>query len=123
MMVGDVVWVEFPMGAGHAQAGRRPAIVVQGAKASAQLPTILLIPLTTQQDALRFPGTILIEADKANGLRRASVALVFQLTVIDARFIGTRLGSVSSTVMQAIWSAFDEITERQEADSPIASSE
>lgn len=63
MTLGDVVWVEFPAGAGRAQAGRRPAIIVQGAEASAKLPTLLLIPLTTQQDALRFPGTVLVELD------------------------------------------------------------
>jgi mRNA-degrading endonuclease toxin of MazEF toxin-antitoxin module len=85
---------------------------VQGTGASERLPTVLVVPLTTQQDALRFPGTTLIEADSANGLRRASVALTFQLTVLDQRVIGTRLGAVSESVMEAIWRAFDEITER-----------
>jgi len=99
---GDVHWVEFPGQGGHAQAGRRPAIVVQGASASERLPTTLVIPLTTQQDALRFPGTVLVEADAANGLRRASVALAFQLTAIDQRFIGSRLGAVSDAVMEAV---------------------
>ena len=101
MSVGDVHWVEFAPRGGHAQAGRRPAIVVQGADASAALPTVLLIPLTTQQDALRFPGTVLVEADAENGLRRASVALVFQLTVVDSRFVSERLGRVSDEILQA----------------------
>jgi mRNA-degrading endonuclease toxin of MazEF toxin-antitoxin module len=114
--IGDVFWVEFPIGAGRAQAGRRPAIVVQGAAASAQLPTVLVIPFTTQQDALRFPGTVWVAVDAENGLRHDSVALVFQLTVLDKRFLGTRLGSVSEAVMQAVWSAFDEITDRQDAE-------
>lgn len=61
MNVGEIFWVEFPTRGGRAQAGRRPAIVVQKEKT---LPTVLLIPLTTQQDALRFVGTILIEPDK-----------------------------------------------------------
>jgi mRNA-degrading endonuclease toxin of MazEF toxin-antitoxin module len=77
---GDVFWLVFPPGAGRAQSGRRPAIVLQDAAVSARLPTVLVLPLTTQQDALRFPGTVLVEADAENGLRRASVALVFQLT-------------------------------------------
>ena len=113
MKGGDLHWVEFPGGAGRAQAGRRPAIIVQGTAATARLPTVLLIPLTTQLDALRFPGTVLVEPDPENGLRRPSVALTFQLTVIDLRFIGARLGSVSQEVIKSIWSAFDEITERQ----------
>jgi mRNA interferase MazF len=111
--VGDVHWVEFPSGAGRAQAGRRPAIIAQGKAASDRLPTVLLIPLTTQLDALRFPGTVLVEPDPENGLRRASVALTFQLTVMDRRFVGPQTGSVSEAVIRAIWSAFDEIAERK----------
>ena len=47
MKLGDVFWVEFPPQGGHAQAGRRPAIVAQVASASESLPTVLMIPLTT----------------------------------------------------------------------------
>jgi mRNA-degrading endonuclease toxin of MazEF toxin-antitoxin module len=110
--VGDVRWVSFPPGAGRAQAGRRPAIVVQGSAASSRLPTVLVIPLTTQQDALRFPGTVLVAPDDANGLPQPSVALVFQLTVLDQRFLEQQLGQVSPAVLQAIWASFDQITER-----------
>jgi len=116
MTVGDLHWVDFPAGAGRAQAGRRPAIIAQGADACARLPTVLVVPLTTQQDALRFPGTVLVEPDAENGLRRPSVALVFQLTVLDRRFLGTQLGKVSAAVLEAIWAAFDEITERKGPD-------
>ena len=113
MNIGDIFWVDFPTGAGRAQAGGRPALLVQGIAASAKLPTILLIPLTTQLDALRFPGTVLIEANPKNGLSRASIALTFQITVMDKRYIGAQLGHVSEQVMQAIWLAFDEVTERR----------
>ncbi len=75
MNVGEIFWVEFPARGGRAQAGRRPAIIVQKGKT---LPTVLLVPLTTQQDALRFSGTILVEPDANNYLRQPSVALVFQ---------------------------------------------
>jgi mRNA-degrading endonuclease toxin of MazEF toxin-antitoxin module len=110
--VGDVYRVEFPARGGHAQAGRRPAIIVQSAPRSAGLPTVLLVPLTTQMDALRFPGTVLVEADSQNGLRRASVALVFQLTTIDRRFVTAQVGEVSTTLLRQIWTAFDELTGR-----------
>jgi hypothetical protein len=72
MKPGDLYWVDFPAGGGHAQSGRRPAIVLQTADAIAVLPTVLLIPLTTQLDALRFPGTALVQMDRLNGLRRAA---------------------------------------------------
>jgi mRNA-degrading endonuclease toxin of MazEF toxin-antitoxin module len=109
MNVGDIYWVEFPARGGRAQAGRRPAIVAQ--KVST-LPTVLLIPLTTQQDALRFPGTILIEPDTGNSLRQPSVALVFQLTAVDKNFVKNKLGTISTEKMNEIWAAFDGLTGR-----------
>lgn len=116
MNVGDVHWVEFPPRNGRVQAGRRPAIVAQDAAATAHLPTLLLIPLTTQLAALRFPGTVLVDPDKENRLHRSSVALVFQLTVLDQRSLGPRMGRVSQSVMNTIWAAFDELTGRGEND-------
>ena len=112
MTLGDVHWVEFAPKGGHAQAGRRPAIIVQNEKDSARIPTVLVIPLTSQLDALRFSGTVLIEADSKNALRRASVALVFQLTAIDQRYFSNRIGNISQTVLDEIFSALDELTGR-----------
>lgn len=112
MNVGDIYWVELPPRGGHAQAGRRPALIFQSDARAANLPTVLVIPLTTQIDALRFPGTILIEADERNGLHRHSVALVFQLTAIDRRFIANRLGEVAAHMLQQIRLALDELTGR-----------
>ena len=109
MKVGDLYWVEFPARSGHAQAGRRPAIIAQ---APSTLPTILLVPLSSQLDALRFPGTVLVEASQQNGLRHNSVALVFQLTAVDKRYITEQLGKVSDAVMAQIWSALDALTGR-----------
>lgn len=109
MTLGEVWWVEFPARGGHAQAGRRPAIVVQREK---NLPTVLLIPLTSQLDALRFPGTGLIEPDVESGLRKPSVALVFQLTAVDRRYLTSRIGSVADAVLKKIWLSFDELTGR-----------
>jgi mRNA-degrading endonuclease toxin of MazEF toxin-antitoxin module len=107
--VGEIRWVEMPTRGGHAQAGRRPAVIVQSAVG---LPTTLIIPLTSQLDALRFPGTVLVEADSNNGLRRASVALVFQLTAVDRRHISDRLGAVSKELMEELWLALDKLTGR-----------
>ncbi len=109
MIVGEVCWVELPPRGGRAQAGRRPAVILQSI---ANLPTTLIVPLTSQLDALRFPSTVLVEADAQNGLRRASVALVFQLTAVDRRHIADRLGTISKEVLAEIWTAFDKLTGR-----------
>jgi mRNA interferase MazF len=90
--VGQLFWVGLPARGGQAQTGRRPTIIAQ---VPSTLSTVLLIPLTSQLDALRFPGTVLIEANKENGLSRNSVALVFQLAAIDKRFVKSQLGETS----------------------------
>ena len=112
MNVGDVYWVGFPPQSGHAQAGRRPAIVAQDESVTSSLPTVLMVPLTTQTAALRFPGTVLVDIDSSNGLRRPSVALVFQLTVVDRPVLGSRMGRVSDVVLGNIWDALDRLTGR-----------
>lgn len=112
MNFGDVFWVEFPAHGGHAQAGRRPAVIMQAAAVSARVPTALLMPLTTQLDALRFPGTVLIEMDTENGLRRPSVALAFQMTVLDQGALGTQIGRLCFKDLQAVRDALDEVTGR-----------
>lgn len=111
MRQGDVVWVTFPSGAGRAQAGRRPAVIVQNDIASQQLPTVLVIPLTTQKDALRFPGTVLVDPDYENGLKHPSVALAFQLTTIDRKFLEGSVGSLTNSMLKTLLGALNQITE------------
>ncbi|NOT59331.1 MAG: type II toxin-antitoxin system PemK/MazF family toxin [Acidobacteria bacterium] len=109
MNVGDLYWVELPMRGGHAQTGRRPAIVVQK---TSSLSTVLLVPLTSQLDTKRFPGTVLITKTPENGLRQDSVALVFQLAATDKRYLMGALGVLADSVMEQIWQSLDEITGR-----------
>jgi mRNA interferase MazF len=109
MKIGELCWVELPARGGGAEAERRPAIIAQ---APSTLPTVLIIPLTSQLDALRFPGTVLVEATPENGLYQNSIALVFQLTAVYKRFISDRLGTVSDEVMTQVRLALDSLTGR-----------
>lgn len=115
MTVGEIFWVDLPPRGGHARAGRRPAIVAQTGAVSDALPTVILIPLTSQLDALRFPGTVLVQPDADNRLRQPSVALVFPIAAIDQRFLAARSGRVSPTVLCQFWKALDHLTGRQPA--------
>lgn len=82
-MIGDIHWVELPDAGGREQAGRRPAIVMQDDVYAGNLPTIIVIPLSSALTALRFPGTASVKATQSSGLRTDSVALVFQIRAID----------------------------------------
>jgi mRNA-degrading endonuclease toxin of MazEF toxin-antitoxin module len=102
LKLGDVHWVELPDRGGREQRGRRPAVIWQDAESFPLLPTMLVIPLSSQQGAMRFGGTYLVQPSVANGLSVASVALVFQLGACDVRRIGARLGSLSYDDMEKI---------------------
>ncbi len=117
MKLGDFCWVAFPGGQGAlkrvpgcrsqrdaiAAALRHPAIVFQTAELPTALPTALMIPLTTQHAALKFPGTALVEADSRNKLTKASVALVLQML---AGFIGPPTGVLSQPVLHSLQLSF-----------------
>ena len=97
MEIGDVYSVEMPSSDGHEQAGPRPAIIVQTFRFEAQLPTVLVVPLTSQLAAQALPGTCLIQPDRENGLTLPSVALVFQLRAIDKMRLKYVMGRLNPT--------------------------
>jgi len=92
--IGDIYTAEIPLSDGHEQAGTRPAIIVQAPRFESQLPTVLIVPLTSQLAAQAFPGTFLIHPDSENGLTVTSVALVFQLRAIDKRRLKYMIGQM-----------------------------
>jgi len=60
MQRGEVWKVDIPFTPGHAQAGERPAVIMQDAAFTLTLPTALFVPFTGSQSATRFPGTVLV---------------------------------------------------------------
>jgi mRNA interferase MazF len=91
---GDIHWIEFPASSAREEAGRRPAIIVQ-ADAVPALPTVLVVPLTSNPRASRFPGTFEAEASATTGLHARSVVLAFQLRAIDRTRVKERLGCLA----------------------------
>ncbi|HEX3147492.1 MAG TPA: type II toxin-antitoxin system PemK/MazF family toxin [Gemmataceae bacterium] len=94
MNLGDICWFTPPPASGRVQQGRRPGIIWQDSILFPNLPTTLAIPLTSQQAALRFGGTHLIQPSARNKLAVPSVALVFQLAAVDVRDIGAKFGEI-----------------------------
>ena len=97
MARGEIWTVEIPASVGkprHEQAGLRPGIVVQADKADPGLPTTIVIPATSRQEALRFPYTVAIQPSLQNGLEKPSVLLVFQIRAIDKRRLIRKIGKL-----------------------------
>jgi mRNA interferase MazF len=109
---GEVWRVSLPWGAGRAQAGTRPGVVVQDDQVTASLPTVLIVPFTGARAALRLPGTVLVQPTSQNGLTVPSVALVFQLTAVDRRNCLQPLGVLDLATLDQIFAKLDDPTGR-----------
>ncbi|MCX5720396.1 MAG: type II toxin-antitoxin system PemK/MazF family toxin, partial [Nitrospirae bacterium] len=80
----------------------RPAIVVQTSENIDRVPTVLIVPFTTQIKAANFPFTFVVEPDSTNNLTSTSVALVFQLRAIDKKRLKSKIGNLNSDDMQIL---------------------
>jgi mRNA interferase MazF len=96
MKRGDVFWVDLPLGAGRAQAGLRPVILMQDDEGPPLCPTLVVVPLTSQMAATRFAHTVVLSPGSHSGLRVSSVALVAQITAVDRTLFRQQLGTLTA---------------------------
>ncbi len=92
MKKGDICLINLNFGIGHEQYGERPAIVISDTK----IKIAIVIPLTANLEALRFPYTLTILPDFKNNLNQKSVALIFHLRAIDKSRILKIIGKIDS---------------------------
>ena len=88
MKKGDIYLLDLASSFGHEQSGFRPAIIMSQVNAG----MVIVIPLTTNLEALRFPHTLSILPNSTNSLTQNSVALVFQLKSLDQKRIKKKIG-------------------------------
>ncbi|MBI4526365.1 MAG: type II toxin-antitoxin system PemK/MazF family toxin [Deltaproteobacteria bacterium] len=99
---GEIYWVSFPASEGREQTGQRPALIIQTAPFNEALPTVLVVPITSNLRAAAFPGTIRIDPDEHNGLTVPSVLLVFQLRAIDRKRLQNTAGKISPSELEKV---------------------
>lgn len=90
MKPGDIWLVDIPYLGTHEQGGKRPAIII--AKVAKNIATI--IPCTSNNLALRFPFTYLIEPDDTNKLSITTIALIFHIRAIDTSLLKNKIGKL-----------------------------
>jgi len=87
IQTGEIWKVSLPDAEGHEQIGDRPAIVIA---VHTQANVTMIVPLTKNQDCLRFPYSYQVKKSNTNGLTLDSVALIYQmrcLTASSTRFL------------------------------------
>ena len=105
MQRGDVVRVQLPAPQGRPgreQFGARPAIVVQTSESHANLGTVVVVPLTSNQNARRFDGSFVVLPSATNGLSQPSVVLTQQVRAIDKSRIQATIGVVSTDDLNSL---------------------
>ncbi|MFA6269411.1 MAG: type II toxin-antitoxin system PemK/MazF family toxin [archaeon] len=90
MNKGEIWFVELPKSNGHEQSGLRPVVVISEVDAG----MVLIIPFTSNVQALRYTNTIQVKPTKANGLKENSIALIFQLRAIDKKRLLEKTGTL-----------------------------
>jgi mRNA interferase MazF len=95
---GEVWLADLNPTQGSEQAGIRPVIIFQNDLVSQFSTTTITIPLTTNQRRAALPVCLLIE--KGNGgLSQDSVALCFQMRVLDKNRLISILGQLSPEII------------------------
>ncbi len=98
MKKGEVWLVDIPIANGHEQGGSRPVIVIADARAS----VAIVIPCTSNLQALRFPFTLQVSPSRVNGFHTASIVLVLQLRAIDKRRLHKKVGILEKKTLKEI---------------------
>lgn len=84
---------------GHEQRGERPAIVLA---VHCNANVCMVIPLTSNQDTLRFPFSYGIARSATNGLTQDSVVLIYQMRCLTLARLIRRIGVVEPHHIRAI---------------------
>lgn len=93
MKKGDIYLIDLTSSFGREQHGFRPAVLMSPAVAG----MIVVIPLTTNLEALRFPYTLSILGNSINNnLTQNSIALVFQLKSVDKKRVKKKIGRLGN---------------------------
>jgi mRNA interferase MazF len=99
---GEIWWADFGQPFGSEPGYRRPVIVLQADSFNRSLiQTVIVVPLSTNTALALAPGNVLCRPREA-GLKKASVANVSQIAVIDRRRLAERVGALSSRLLAQV---------------------
>ncbi len=98
---GDIFLANLNPTVGVEQSGTRPVLVVQCNLANARIPTVTIVPLTSNLKTKRFLFTVFISAQES-GLPKDSVALVFHIRTLDKSRLIRKMGSLTGETMVAV---------------------
>ena len=61
---------------------------------------VIVIPLTSSLETLKFPHTLRVDSSRENGLEKDSIALTFQIRAIDKRRFKHKIGNLENNYLK-----------------------
>lgn len=101
MSRGSIYLADLNSSQGSEQAGIGPVIIVQRNSLQRFTRTAVVVPLTTNIRRAQVPGTTIIPAGEG-GLTQDSVALCYQIVVLDRERLLRQLGTLSPDYLSAL---------------------
>jgi mRNA interferase MazF len=99
---GEIWWAELADPTGSGPGFRRPVVVVQGDPFNASaLPTVVVVPLTSNLRWADAPGNVRLTA-RMTGLPRDSVANVSQILAVDRAVLRDRAGRLTAAKVDLV---------------------
>lgn len=108
MSAGAVVLVRFPF-AELAATKKRPALVLTRTVRSARYRLVTLAMITSQVEALRLDGDVLLTDWKSAGLLHPSLLRLAKVATVDAELIDKSIGRLSAADKAAAREAFRRV--------------
>ena len=90
--------IDLSHGTGHEQYGKRPAVLISDTKTN----IAIVVPITSNMEALKFPHTLIITPDKQNKLDQKSIAMIFQLRAVDKTRITKIIGRLNKNIVDTL---------------------
>ncbi len=98
MKKGEIWIIELPFKNGREQSGTRPCIIISDTKTD----MVIVIPLTSNIQALRFPNTLEIKKSLENNLEKDSIALIFHIQSLDKKRFINKVGILEDHYLKKI---------------------
>ncbi|GGD86740.1 type II toxin-antitoxin system PemK/MazF family toxin [Planktosalinus lacus] len=107
MKHGDIYEVYLDPVMGSEQGGRRPAVILSGNLANANLKTVIICPLTSK--VKNYYGNLILEPNKINGLAKKSEVMTIHTRSISKERLKAKLGNLNNAEMSVIIQSLEKI--------------
>jgi mRNA interferase MazF len=99
---GEIYWADFGQPAGSEPGYVRPFVIVQDDSFNrSRISTVVGVPVSSRLSLLQSPGNVALST-RETGLDRDSVANISQISTLDRRALGERIGKVNERKLEQI---------------------